>query len=328
MSVDLNQSINQAAQPIPSASAWFRQRKASEQWYTDYNTGHRDRRLRRASERRPVPRDSRRAGAGRIGRRTTPRKQERVLPQSRRKSKKNCPPSQPISSRIKKQRRDPSYCTNLHLARWRGVLNKENVDAGSRACRWFSWLPTIPSRRGRTLHSRPGGPLHCTALHCNSTRSVHYTSLLPSRSGTHSSPQLPAAQNPPIDDRDDAPLCLSSKKKKAMCPNTPCTWPRIATTHTTPIARTGSRTASPSGISRHARTPPRLTLRLTVQSSCPPSPALLPCFHTSTQNRLNCPAAQQLAPSSLRLARASGCMTHVTLEGLVGLVGFFTAGSE
>ena len=218
MSVD--QSINQSSIKQPSRSCQQVHGSASGKHLNSgtQTTGHRDRRLRRASERRPVPRDSRRAGAGRIGRRTTPRKQERVLPQSRRKSKKNCPPSQPISSRTKKQRRDPSYCTNLHLARWRGVLNKENVDAGSRACRWFSWLPTIPSRRGRTLHSRPGGPLHCTALHCNSTRSVHYTSLLPSRSGTHSSPQLPAAQNPPIDDRDDAPLCLSSKKKESHVP--------------------------------------------------------------------------------------------------------------
>ena len=120
-----------------------------------------------SDEHRPVPRDSRRAG--RIERRTTPRKQERVLPQGRRKSKKNCPPSQPISSRTKKQRRDPPYCTNLHLVRRRGVLDKENECRRRQpgTPRWFSWLPTIPSRRGRTLHSRPGG--HCTALHCTAT---------------------------------------------------------------------------------------------------------------------------------------------------------------
>jgi hypothetical protein len=47
-------------------------------------------------------------------------------------------------------------------------------------------------------------------------------------------------------------------------------------------------TTSPSGIAQVSplvrERPLRLTLRLTVQScdgGCPPSPALLPCFHTS-----------------------------------------------
>ena len=168
---------------------------------------------------------------------------------------------------------------------------------------------------------------HCTALQQHSEPPPSRPSLL-AKKGTERNAFLASAAcctKPP--NRDDAPLSPSSKKRKLCARNHAPGREQQPPTHT-PIARTGSRTASPSGISRHARTPPRLTLRLTVQSSCPPSPALLPCFHTSTQNRLNCPAAQQLAPSSLRLARASGCMTHVTLEGLVGLVGFFTAGSE
>lgn len=188
----------------------------------------------------------------------------------------------------------------------------------------------LPFLRDAVERCTAGLGVHCTALHCTATALGASTIQACCQAGAERIPRLSCLlhKTPQSTTAMMHRSVCPAKKKKAMCPNTPCTWPRIATTHTTPIARTGSRTASPSGISRHARTPPRLTLRLTVQSSCPPSPALLPCFHTSTQNRLNCPAAQQLAPSSLRLARASGCMTHVTLEGLVGLVGFFTAGSE
>jgi hypothetical protein len=145
--------------------AWFRQRKASEQWYTDYGAPQkrkvRDRRLRRASDFKLVARSLviREVQVGCSKGEPTPRKQERVLPQSRRRSKKNCPPSQPISSRTKKQRRDPH---ELHLARRRGVLNKENIERRRQPGmpRWFSSHEAPFLRDAVERHT--AGALHCT----------------------------------------------------------------------------------------------------------------------------------------------------------------------
>lgn len=183
--------------------AWFRQRKASEQWYTDYGAPQkrkvRDRRLRRASDFKLVARSLviREVQVGCSKGEPTPRKQERVLPQSRRRSKKNCPPSQPISSRTKKQRRDPH---ELHLARRRQVLNKENIECRRRQPgmpRWFSsheapFLRDAVERRTAGL-----GALHCTALQQSLVASILQTALakqraerIPRLSCLHKPPQL------------------------------------------------------------------------------------------------------------------------------------------
>ena len=216
------------------------------------------------------------------------------MPQGRRKSKKNCPPSQPISSRTKKQRRDPPYCTNLHLVRRRGVLDKENECRRRQpgTPRWFSWLPTIPSRRGRTLHSRPGG--HCTALHCTATALGASTIIVdykPVAKQERNAFLASAACCTKPPNRDGAPLSPSSEKKESHVP---------AAMH---LAENSNHPPTPRSPGQEAeRHRPRVSLATRERlcaSPCaspasrraPPSPALLPCFHTSAQNRLTRPAA-------------------------------------
>lgn len=182
--------------------------------------------------------------------------------------------------------------------------------------RWFSWLPTIPSRCGRTLHSS-------TALHCNSTRSLHHPdqACLPRReqSGTHSSPQLPAAQNRPIVMMHRS---LRPAKKESYVP---------ATMH---LAENSNHPPTPRSPGQEAEQHrPRVSLatreRLCASPCASPSTRrapLLPRFchaSTLTPNKDKQQATSPILPCVWR-ERADAWRTS-PFEGLVGLVGFFSS---
>jgi len=139
--------------------------------------------------------------------------------------------------------------------------------------------------------------LRCTALHCNSTRSVHHADKLAKNgteaSGTHSSPQMPHSPSHDARDAQRCARCRLPQKKAPMCPQSAMHLAENSThIHTTaPIApNQRARTEPPQVVCRWpsrgvslatGRTPSAPQRRLTVART-PPSPAVLPCFHTST----------------------------------------------